>query len=480
MMYFVLGLLLGGLCGFLFYRLSIRRQRQKLEEDIQMLQQEKQIVVEFMHNLVEAIGDGVNRDELFQRIVHAAILSTGALSACVFERKGDDLRGVAVEGLFPPQRPLPESSADKLSTRAKFIEGILRSEVFKVGEGVIGSVAKSGKALLIEDASSDPRVVRHSDPSLQVRSLVVAPIPFRDEVLGVLAVANPADGLAFNETDFSLIESLAEQAGLAIHNSDLMQVQMEKQKLDFDIAMASSIQGMILPSEFPEMPGLDIDAFYRPAQKIGGDLYDVFKLDAHRVGFAIADVSGKGVPASLLMAICQTNLRHFAREFDSPAEILRQMNREMSPEMRQDMFITLIFAVVDTNKGELTMARAGHELLLLVHGDSQRNGEARTEMVGAEGMAIGMVPSEIFDEVIEDRTLDFGPGDTAVFYTDGITEASNRDGVEFSEKRLAEVSLSLRDRGARAINEGIVSTVERFTGGGVFLDDLTLITVKHT
>ncbi|GHB89655.1 PP2C family protein-serine/threonine phosphatase [Cerasicoccus arenae] len=477
-MYFFLGLLLGGLGGFLFYRLTIRRQRAKLEEDIQLLQQEKQIVVEFMHNLVEAIGDGVNRDELFQRIVHAAILSTGALSACVFERKGNKLHGVAVEGLFPPQRPLPESSAEKLSTRAKFIEGILRSEVFEIGEGVIGSVAKSGKAILIEDAAHDPRVVQHGDASLKVRSLVVAPIPFRNEVLGILAVANPADGLAFNETDFSLIESLAEQAGLAIHNSDLMQVQMEKQKLDFDISMASSIQGMILPSIFPQLPGLDIDAFYRPAQKIGGDLYDVFKIDEHRVAFAIADVSGKGVPASLLMAICQTNLRHFAKQLDSPAEILREMNREMTPEMRQDMFITLIFAVVDINKQTLTMARAGHELLLLVHAEPN-SGDAKSEMIGSEGMAIGMVPSEVFDIIIEDRTVPFKSGDTAVFYTDGVTEASNRDGAEFSGNRLEEVVLSLRDRDARALNQGIVSTVERFTGGSVFMDDLTLITVKH-
>lgn len=478
-MYFLLGLLLGGLGGFLFYRLSVRRQREKLEEDIQLLQQEKQIVVEFMHNLVEAIGDGVNRDELFQRIVHAAILSTGALSACVFERKGNQLQGVAVEGLFPPQRPLPESSAEKLSTRAKFIEGILRSEVFEIGEGVIGSVARSGKAILIEDAENDPRVVRHGDPSLQVRSLVVAPIPFRDEVLGILAVANPADGLAFNETDFSLIESLAEQAGLAIHNSDLMQVQMDKQKLDFDIAMASSIQGMILPSEFPVMEGIDIDAFYRPAQKIGGDLYDVFAIDEHRLAFAIADVSGKGVPASLLMAICQTNLRHFAKQYDSPAEILRHMNREMTPEMRQDMFITLIFAVLDTRTDKLTIARAGHELLLLVHNNPKNNGGAKTEMIGAEGMAIGMAPSELFDLIIEDRELPFKSGDTAIFYTDGVTEASNREGAEFSGNRLEEVALSLRERGAKAINEGIVSTVERFTGGSMFMDDLTLITVKH-
>ncbi|MGE9296440.1 MAG: GAF domain-containing protein, partial [Puniceicoccales bacterium] len=259
-MAFIIGLIAGGLIGWLCFRLIIQRQRSQLEEDVQLLQQEKQIVVEFMHNLVEAIGDGVDRQELFERIVHAAILSTGALSACVFERSADNkLRGVAVEGLFPPQRSYGTKAAHKLATRAQFIERVLRSEVFEMGEGIIGSVAQSGKALLIEDATKDPRVVQHSDSSLKVRSLVVAPILFRNEVLGVLAVANPADGLAFNQTDFSLIESIAEQAGLAVHNSDLIQVQMDKQKLDFDIAMASSIQSMILPTKYPKATGLDID-----------------------------------------------------------------------------------------------------------------------------------------------------------------------------------------------------------------------------
>jgi len=477
-MFFVLGLLVGGLTGWLCFRTVLRRQRDWLEEDIELLQQEKQIVVEFMHNLVEAIGDGVDRSELFKRIVHAAILSTGALSACVFERSADGkLRGVAVEGLFPPQRPIPPGTKNEYSTRTRFIESILRSEVFALGEGVIGSVAESGKAVLIENAGADPRVVQHDDPSLQVRSLVVAPIPFRSEILGVLAVANPADGLAFNQTDFSLIESLAEQAGLAVHNADLMQVQMDKQRLDFDIEMASSIQNMILPKKFPATQGLEIDAFYRPSQKIGGDLYDVFELDEHRIALAIADVSGKGVSASLLMAICQTHLRHFARTIDSPAEILRRLNREMGPEMRQDMFITLIFAIADLRRDTLTMARAGHELLLMVHGDS--NGGASGELIGSEGMALGMVPSSIFDTVIVDRVVPFRAGDTAVFYTDGVTEAINRNGVEYSGGRLQELVCALSDHSAREVNRSIVAAVEQFTGGDTFIDDLTLLTVRR-
>jgi sigma-B regulation protein RsbU (phosphoserine phosphatase) len=476
---FLLGLWAGVTVGWLFY-IRQRRKNVQIDEEKQLLHQEKQIVVEFMHNLVEAIGAGAGREELFQHIVHASILSTGALSACIFERTGrDKLRGVAVEGLFPPQHQLPEKSREKLSTRAKFIEQILKSEVFEMGEGLIGSVARTGKAVLIEDASGDPRVIQHDDPALKVRSLVVAPIAFRSKILGVLAVANPADGMAFNETDFSLVQSLAEQAAMAIHNSDLMGMQIEKSKLDLDIAVASSIQGMILPQKFPDNAALDIDAFYRPAQKIGGDLYNVIKLDERRVGLAIADVSGKGVPASLLMTICQTNLRHFAQAYRSPSEVLKAMNREMSEEIRRDMFITIIYAIIDTANDTLTLARAGHELPLVCV-PSGADSKPELAFIGSEGMALGMVPSEVFDYVIEDKTVPFKRGDIAVFYTDGVTEAADEEGAEFASKRLAESVRVLRERPARDINAGIVSTVERYTGQDKFADDLTLITVKHT
>ena len=476
---FVLGLFVGTCVGWLFY-IRQRRKNVQIDEEKQLIHQEKQIVVEFMHNLVEAIGAGVGREELFQHIVHASILSTGALSACIFERTGKDkLRGIAVEGLFPPQHPLPEKTLDRLSTRSKFIEQILKSEVFEMGEGLIGSVARTGKAVLIEDATGDPRVIQHEDSALKVRSLVIAPLAFRSKILGVLAVANPADGVAFNETDFSLVQSLAEQAAMAIHNSDLMEMQIEKSKLDLDIAVASSIQGMILPQTFPANTGLDIDAFYRPAQKIGGDLYNVIKLDESRIGVAIADVSGKGVPASLLMTICQTNLRHFAQSFRSPSEVLKAMNREMSEEIRRDMFITIIYAIFDTANDTLTLARAGHELpLVCVHAEGQAKPELN--FVGSEGMALGMVTADIFDFVIEDCTVPFRRGDIAVLYTDGVTEAADEEGTEFASSRLAESVRVLRDRSAHAINAGIVSTVERYTGQSKFADDLTLITLKRT
>ncbi len=474
------GICIGGIMGWLLY-LPARRESVRLDEDKQHLQQEKQIVVEFMHNMVETVGENMSRRELFQRIVHAAVLSTGALSACAYERTPDDqLRGAAVEGLFPPQRPLPgEGGTTPPATRAKFLEHVLRAENYAMGEGLIGSVAKSGQALLIADAQRDPRVIVHADPSLVVRSLIIAPIMFRRDVLGVLAVANPGDEHAFTDADLSLVQSLAEQAALALHNAELLRVQIEKSKIDFDLAIASSVQGLLLPRSFPGNAALEMDALYRPAQKVGGDFYDVFPLSGQRVGVAVADVSGKGVSASLLMAICQTNLRHFARLNDSPAEVLRRINLEMAGEVPEKMFITIVYAIIDTALDQITLARAGHELPLLLRRDAA-TGHLRVDEIGSEGMAVGMVTPEIFDRVIQDKSVPFHSGDVFVLYTDGVTEAMSADGSEFTTARLGDALKYLHQHSPQEMNQGILASVESFAGTGTPRDDITLVTVRHT
>ena len=474
------GICVGGILVGLLY-LSARREAVRLDEEKQHLEQEKQIVVEFMHSMVESVGEGLSRRDLFQRIVHAAVLSTGALSACAYERAADDqLRGIAVEGLFPPQRPLPgEGGSAAPATRAKLLEHVLRSENYAMGESLIGSVAKSGRAVLIADAQRDPRVIVHADPSLVVRSLIVAPIMFRNDVLGVLAVANPVDERPFNEMDLSLVQSLAEQSALALHNVELMRMQIEKSRIDFDLGVASSVQGLLLPRSFPENVVLQMDALYRPAQQVGGDFYDVFPVNGKKIGVAVADVSGKGVPASLLMAICQTNLRHFSRICESPAEVLRRVNREMAGEVPEKMYITIVYAIIDTERDEITLARSGHELPLLLHRDPA-TGHLRVDAVGSEGMAVGMVSPDIFDRVIVDKSVPFHAGDVFVLYTDGVTEAISADGSEYSTARLGDALKYLHQHPPKEINQGILASVESFAGSGTPRDDITLVTVRHT
>ena len=478
MMLFLLGGFIGAALGYALYWRA-QRQAARVEEEKQGLLEERQIVLDYMHTMVDAVGERLPREELFQRIVHAAILSTGALSACIFEKGGDGMmRGAAVEGLFPPHRPIPDTQRMKMGTRAKFIEQVLKSESFPVGEGVVGRVAATGKGELVVKASDDPRIVKHDDLALVVRSVIAAPIMVRRRLIGVLCVCNAADGLPFSETDYSLVEALAEQAGLAVHNADFLSLQVEKQRLDLDLALASDVQLMLLPRGMPATPGLDIDARYLAAQKVSGDLYDVFKLGYDRVGVAVADVSGKGMSASLLMAICRTTLRQIAPLHLSPARVLAELNRSLEGDIREGMYITMTYAVVDAGQHQVTIARAGHELSLLSRREAQ-TGAFVSEYIGSEGMPVGLVDPELFDSAIEDRTLEFAPGSTLVLYTDGLTEAPNAEDREFGGARLADALRGAHAGTAREINDAILAAVEKFTGTGGLRDDYTLLTVKR-
>jgi sigma-B regulation protein RsbU (phosphoserine phosphatase) len=235
---------------------------------------------------------------------------------------------------------------------------------------------------------------------------------------------------------------------------------------------------MLLPRTAPKIKGFDVDARYLPAQKVGGDFYDIFPLSDTLLGVAVADVSGKGIPASLLMAICRTNLRQIAPRISSPARVLAELNRVLSGELRQELYITIVYAVIDTVENEVTFARAGHELPLFARFEPEA-GQFVSAFVGAEGMPLGMVEPALFDSVIVDRCETLLPGETFVLYTDGITEAVNEEAKEFSGTRLADIVRSLHSRSAHQINDGILDAVQRFTGAAPQRDDLTLVTVKR-
>lgn len=475
---FLLGALISAAIVYAFYWRA-QREAALLQEEKEGLLEERQIVIDYMHTMVDAVGERLPRDELFQRIVHASILSTGALSACIFEKGADNqMRGVAVEGLFPPHRPIPDTQRMKLGTRAKFIEQVLKSETFPVGEGLVGRVAATGRGELIARAETDPRIVRHDDAALAVRSVIAAPILVRKRLIGVLCVCNPADGMPFSDTDYSLVEALAEQAGLAVHNADFLALQVDKQRLDLDLSLASEIQQMLLPRTMPVVQGLDLDARYLAAQKVSGDLYDVFELGNGRLGLAVADVSGKGVSASLLMAICRTALRQIAPAHFSPAKVLAELNRTLAADMREGAYITMLYVVVDVTRNSVILARAGHERPLLSHRQTGGGGFA-SDFVGSEGMPLGLVDSTLFESVIEDKALEFLPGSTLLLYTDGLTEAPNADDKEFGGARLADALRTAHLGTARQINDGILQAVQSFTGTAGLRDDYTLLTVKR-
>ncbi len=477
---FFSGLIIG-ISLYFFQRRESRKSAASLKDKNARLEQEKKIVVEFMHNLAVAIGEGVPRKELYQRIAHTAVITTGAMSACIYEKtKSGRLQGVAVEGLFPPQRAIKQSKLKEGESRARFLETVLTSETLEEGEGIVGQVAKTGKPVLVEDANLDPRVVLHKDDSLKSKSLVYAPLIHDDRCYGVLVVANPTNGSSFSQMDFSLISSLAEQAALAIKNSDAMNLRLEKSRIDSDLHLASEVQELFLTHQFPAYKGIELDAQYLPSAQVGGDFYDFYKLSSTKFGVCVADVSGKGVPASLLMAICQTNLRHFVHKSSQPSVILKNLNQQLEQRIRQDMFITLFFAIVDTKNKKITYSRAGHEPGLILKATTDDKNGSRVEELRGGGMAVGMVPCEIFDEMIEDHETNFENGDCLFLYTDGVTEATNDEGTEFGIKNLENFVTTNSSLSPKKINRKLISKLDSFSSTQFERDDITLLTIKKT
>lgn len=447
----------------------------KTLDELDRLREERQVIIDFLHRSADDIGSGANREKIYKRTVRATALSCGAMSACVYEKTADGkLVAKACEGLFPPQtKKIGRRKSGEL--RAKYIEDALMAETIEPNEGILGEVAASGRGVLIKDALKDPRIIKHDDESLKIRSFMAVPLIFRGQLSGVLAVANPISGRAFTDTEFSLAKSLGEQCALALQNAEAVSALLMRNKLEFDLRLASSIQRYLLPENLPQTESLEFAVKYLPQQLIGGDFYDFFKLPHGKIGVVIGDVSGKGIPAAILMALCQTKLRYIAMSGKSPAQTLCLLNSEMVHAMRSDMFITIIYLVIDPKSGEARFARAGHEPPLLARADS----DEAAQPLKSRGMALGMVSEELFDEVMEDASFKMNSGDVLVLYTDGLTEAANPEGGEFTAKKLAQTISTLRSRNANDLNDEIIKSVEAFMGpGNKYGDDLTLLTVK--
>lgn len=459
---------------------SARRKVAKQEAYAVEVEHEKAIALTFMHDLAQALAKEPTKEKLLSRINHAVLHGTGALSVCIYLRISETtLKGVAVEGLFPPLRMHTREDLDSVQTRSKLIEHILRSEEVSIGEGIVGEVAQTLQSQLIPVASEDSRIIRHTDPALNIRSLIVAPLALDDKLLGVLALANPNKGRPFDTKDLNLVNSMAEQAAITLQQLDTLQERIEKEQLDMDLNLAQDVQHMLLPAKHSQTDSLNIHALYQPARKVSGDFYDIIHLPNRRTGFAIADVAGKGIPASLLMAICQTSLRHYAQLHNSPAAVLKALNTQMRKDIQKNMFITMIYGIIDETDQTLTIARAGHELPLHISANSNEARHICTP-IQSEGMALCMVPSDIFDECIEEQKMNFPPGDALLLYTDGVTETPNRKGQEFSTEKLIQVINESVDLSPPTLNQSILEQLQNFSeGADTTHDDITLLSIFH-
>lgn len=260
---------------------------------------------------------------------------------------------------------------------------------------------------------------------------------------------------------------------MSVRSRRMMVEEVKLLHLEDELRIGREIQLSLLPEKCPVIPGWEFAAFYRPARMVGGDLYDFIPLPQNpaQLNIVIADVTGKGVPAALFMALSRTILRVESTYNYSPAEILRRVNHFIMHDSRNPLFLSIALATLHTDTGQLTFANGGHDRPLWLRQDVET-----VQSLTAVGMLLGAFP----DVRLADQEIHIAPGDAVVFYTDGITEAQNGRGEFFGIDCLHNVVLAHRGASAEQLLAGVVTAVEQFTGATPQADDLTLVVIKRT
>jgi len=319
---------------------------------------------------------------------------------------------------------------------------------------------------------SQPVILEDTDrfqPLLSAGFAVLVPMRIQEETRGCLAVGPKITGDSFQETDLEFLTSLGHQAMTSLENARLFQETLEKQRMEEELQLARNIQKSLLPSRIPDIPGYDISAVNIPSREVGGDYYDVIELSDHEWGIAVGDVVGKGAGAALLMASLQASLRAISGEFNVQ-KIMERINNLIYKNTDMDKYITFFYGVLDTRQNRFTYCNAGHNYPLLV----RPSGE--TECLSAGGIVLGMMPGMVY----QSGCVSLNAGDRIVLYTDGVTEAKNKDDVEFGEERLAALVLRNAALSSDSLLESIVYDVNWFSSDLDQRDDITLVIFKRS
>jgi sigma-B regulation protein RsbU (phosphoserine phosphatase) len=388
----------------------------------------------------QRISSLLDLDQLIDRIVNEIACSFGLVEANVYlyEPARDELVLACVHGCTMHER----------------------GHCLKLGkEGLVGYVAATGQMRYAPDVRDDPYYLPCEESTL---SEVAIPLLIEEQLVGVFTASHPELN-AFRPQQLKILQTLCSHIAVAVQNAQLFQqVQHEREEMTRDALEARTIQQALLPKSSPFIPGFAVSGLSVPAGAVGGDWYDFIPMKEGCWGLVLADVSGKGTAAALLMAATRGVLRSLAEASCTPSEVLEKLNRLLVEDLPPARFVTMVFAVLDPAERTLTFASAGHLQPLLIKGHEARFLHTDT------GLPLGVALGEYSEAVIQ-----LEPGSRVVFYSDGITEAANPDEEEYGELRLKEHLLQPGTCG-----ESLLADVRSFVNGFGLRDDATVITVK--
>lgn len=452
-------------------RLKAHRIRRKFHE----MEREEQRMFTFLHDLGLAIEQEPSSSQLSRIIVDGIDKVVGAKGGAIYHLSPDNLylSPSYISEDCPPLIGIPVEVRKKATRDPRALESHLRLARVPVDEGILGHCLVLGEPLLVKDVKNHPAFRDAFTQYTEEVSALLSPLRHAGKDLGVLVVARPHGDGEFSANDFAVFRSAAEQSSFAIGNAKIHRLANEKRAIELELQNAREVQRILLPQCDPVVPGFRISGTNVPARIISGDYYDYIVVGEHQFGVAIADVSGKGVPAGLLMAMCRSSLRSVTQGEHSPSKALAAVNRQLFPDIREDMFISMAYGILDGRTGTLTLARAGHDPALLY-----RRATGRVEVLRSPGLALGIDGGDVFERVTKDQEVILKSGDCVLFYTDGVKEAVDKEDEEYGMERLSEAFCRAAPLGSEAVLNRIQDELASFTGDGPQMDDITLVAIE--
>lgn len=345
-----------------------------------------------------------------------------------------------------------------------------KGDNFRISKAVCEQVMERRKSLLVKDTQFEQALMSsHSIAAEAVKSLMAVPLQTNNDVIGLIYLDTPHIIAPFTEDDLALLTVMANVAAIRLEHARLAAVEQAERIMQRDLEQAGEIQRGLLPEAIPEAPGLEVAGFNEPCRTVGGDYYDFFPYPDGRLAVVLADVAGKGMPASLMMSSLHARSHLLLEDPTSPAEFLTRLNRSMVGFCPANRFITMAAVLIDPATGNVQYASAGHNPAVLV----RANGE--TELIRDSGLILGILKVAAY----EDRAVQLHDGDVLVLYSDGISEATRAgEDEEFGEDRLCRVLGANAHLPAAQMIDVVLRARAHFTHHAPNFDDATLVVVR--
>ncbi len=435
------------------------------ESAISSLMGSRENVFDFMQKLSAAVSEKIEIDKILSIVVSSAMKNTGADGGAILmlDEFQKTLKYRAIVGTYYP----PFSVPDRVKIKSSQLEEYLYSASIEIGQTLLGESFQKAEPVYIQNTQRDERFSQ--DGQMSVSSLMIVPLVVSKRILGVMSVSKQSWGQFFSGEDFDHLKAFADYASLSIDMHLTYLEVLEKKQMERELGIAAEIQKKLVPRKLPQMNNTQLAIHSLPARGVSGDYYDVFRLDPQKLIVLVGDVAGKGIPAALVMVMIHSIFHLIASPKRDIATTLTWINRGLIGQVDIDRYATLSILCYDEGSRSIQYSNAAHHPLLIY-----RSGHDTLEQVDTEGLPIGIDRSSAYKM----KSLSLSPGDIALMYTDGITEAMNTEGEQYSLERLSGVIRSNSAKKADELKKVIEEDLNKFTGAAKQHDDQTLVILK--